>query len=259
MISLPLFHRIEGQPVILIGAGDAAAAKRRLILRAGGLPVEEADERARLAFVATDDDLDPTPIVARLRARGLLVNCADRPELCDFTLPAIVDRAPVLVAIGTGGASAGLAKALRLRLEALLSPELGRLAEALHAARDRLRARWPDAAQRRRAIDAALAGPLEAPRIEAWLADAADPPGETVPIILRSPDPDDLTLREARLLGSADVIAHAADVPQPILDRARADAIRMPLEAAPTGHPGLVLLLTFDRLSASAGSGSGSD
>ena len=116
---------------------------------------EEAAERfpeARLAVVADDE-----PAAHRLKARGLLVNVVDRPELCDFTLPAIVDRAPLLVAIGTGGVSAGLAAAVRQRLEAILPAGIGRLAEALHAARVALRARFPETAQRRRAIGAALA------------------------------------------------------------------------------------------------------
>ena len=71
----------------------------------------------------------------RARGAGLLVNVVDKPALCDFTTPSIIDRAPVIVAVGTGGASAGLAKALRLRLERLLPQGLGALAEALYAAR----------------------------------------------------------------------------------------------------------------------------
>ena len=99
--SLPLFHRIAGQPVIVLGNGEAAIAKRRLVERAGGVCVGE-DHDAGLAFVAPDpDEFAPEPAVARLRARGLLVNCVDRPDLCDFTTPAILDRSPVLIAIGT--------------------------------------------------------------------------------------------------------------------------------------------------------------
>ena len=154
--TLPLFHRITGQPVVLLGEGEAAEAKRRLIERAGGIPTIDPTH-ARLAFVAIEDEAEARAAVERLRAQGLLVNCVDRPALCDFTTPAIVERNPVLIAIGTGGASAGLAKALRLRLEALLPPGLGGLAGALQAARRALRTRWPDAAERRRALDVALA------------------------------------------------------------------------------------------------------
>jgi uroporphyrin-III C-methyltransferase/precorrin-2 dehydrogenase/sirohydrochlorin ferrochelatase len=250
--SLPLFHRVTGQPVIVLGEGEAAEAKRRLVERAGGVVVGEEDSvAARLAFVALDA---PEEVAARLRARGVLVNVVDRPDLCDFTAPSILDRSPVLVAIGTGGASAGLAKALRLRLEALLPPALGRLAEGLGAARTKLRQRWPDAGDRRRALDAALGegGALDplradsADRLDAWLGGAADAsPGGAVEIRLRSDDPEDLTLREARLLGSADVLAHEGGVPEAVLERARADAARVVLSAgeAPPERSGLVVIL----------------
>jgi siroheme synthase (precorrin-2 oxidase/ferrochelatase) len=145
MHSLPLFHRIAGQPVIVLGEGDAAAAKRRLVERAGGVVVDADDREARLAFVAMDQ---PEAAAARLRARDVLVNVADRPDLCDFTVPSLLERGPVIVAVGTGGVSAGLAKALRLRLEAILPPSLGALAEALGGAREQLRQRWPGPAVR---------------------------------------------------------------------------------------------------------------
>ncbi|MDR2856942.1 MAG: siroheme synthase [Novosphingobium sp.] len=249
--ALPLFHCIAGKPVIVLGEGDAAEARRRLVGRAGGAVVGEDDAAARLAFIAADA---PEAAAARLRARGVLVNVADRPDLCDFTVPAIVDRSPVLVAIGTGGASAGLAKALRLRLEALLPMSLGRLAAGLGAARAKLRTRWPDAGARRRALDTALGegGALDplradsADRLGDWPGSAGEgAPGGVAEIRLRSADPEDLTLREARLLGSADVLAHEAGVPAAVLDRARADAVRMVLEpgSAPPQAGGLVVRL----------------
>ncbi|MDB5736824.1 MAG: hypothetical protein JWO65_492, partial [Sphingomonas bacterium] len=162
MHSLPVFLRLDGRPVILLGDGDAAVAKRRLLDRAGARIVGE-DATAALAIVAIGDEAEAQAAATRLKARGILVNAVDRPALCDFTLPAIVDRDPVLIAIGTGGASAGLAKALRQRIEALLPASLGTLAEALHAARAGLLARFPAAADRRRAIDAAFdpGGPLD--------------------------------------------------------------------------------------------------
>ncbi len=247
--SLPLFHRVAGQPVIVLGEGEAAEAKQRLIERAGGVVCGE-DAEARLAFVALDD---PEAAVARLRARGILVNCVDRPELCDFTTPSILDRSPVLLAIGTGGASAGLAKALRLRLEGLLPASLGALGVALGAVRGTLRARLPDAGERRRALDEALAagGPLDpldensANRVLEWAEGAAGQRTGTVEIRLRSTDPDDLTLREARWLGSADVVAHDPDVPVEVLNRARADAARFVLELGQEipAAPGLTVVV----------------
>ena len=257
--NLPLFHRISGQPVIVLGSGEAAKAKRRLVERAGGVVVgdvqEGIDKSARLAFVAHDDTEAAQADAIRLRAAGILVNATDRLELCDFVVPSILDRSPVLLAVGTGGASAGLAKALRLRLETLLPQSLGRLALALGAARDRLRARWPDAGARRRALDEALGkgGALDPLREDAGtlLGDWLDSPNievsenSLVELALRSADPEDLTLREARLLGSADMIVHETGVSSAILDRARADATRVEIE---TGAPapdtsGLAVLL----------------
>lgn len=245
--TLPLFHRIAGQPVIVLGLGEAAEAKRRLVERAGGLVIDDLqegiDKGARLAFIAHEDDKAAEADAIRARCAGLLVNATDRPALCDFAVPSILDRSPVLIAIGTGGASAGLAKQVRLRLEQILPQSLGALATALGKARAALRTRFPDAGQRRRALDAALGtgGPLDVladgghERVQHWLDGAAAVRQGTVEIVLRSDDPEDLTLREARLLGSADVIAFTARVPAAILDRARADALRMDLAAAEVG------------------------
>ena len=231
--SLPLFVRLAGRPVILLGSGEPADAKRRLLERAGAVIVGEA-ATAALAIVAIDDEGEALAAVARLKARGLLVNAVDRPEHCDFTTPAIVDRAPVLIAFGTGGVSAGLAAALRQRLEALLPANLGTLADRLQAARPALRRRYPDGGERRRALGAAMAagGPLDPlageDDVDRWLAaDQARPTGH-VRIVLTSADPDDLTLRQARALANADRVLHHPGVPAAILDRARADAARAP-------------------------------
>ena len=218
---------------MVIGEGEAADAKRRLLARAGAAVVDEAAD-AQLAVVALKN---PDATVARLRARGILVNAVDRPDLCDFTLPAIVDRDPVLVAVGTGGVSAGLAGALRQRLEAILPSSLGQLAKDLRGQRAELKSRWPDPADRRRAIDAALDG-LEPLASENRLIDIA----------LTSADPDDLTLRQARLLGAADRVFHRLDVPNAILDRARADAARIACSAPPCSPgPGLSIDLAVAR------------
>lgn len=246
--SLPLFHRLTGQPVILVGEGEAADAKRRLLERAGARVVGRDDPAARLAFVALDE---PEEVAAALKARGLLVNVVDRPALCDFTTPSLLERGPVLVAVSTGGVSAGLAKALRLRLEGLLPQSLGALAEGLNAARAAMRLRWPDGAERRRVLDGALAagGPLDplsdANNLQVWLAGAKAAPGGVQEIVLASPDPDDLTLRQARWLGSADLVCHEAGVPEEILIRARADADRREVATGsmPSGAAGLTVVI----------------
>lgn len=252
MHSLPIFIRLSGRPVILLGDGAAADAKRRLLERAGAQIVAE-NAAAALAIVALDDDAAAEAAIARLKARGVLVNAVDRAADCDFTLPAIVDRDPVLIAIGTGGASAGLAKALRQRLEALLPAALGGLATALGKARTNLRSRWPDGADRRRAIDAALdpGGALDpfgggsAAAVVDWLAAPAT--GATPSfhhIRLHSDDPDDLTLHQARLLARADLVLHALNVSPAILDRARADAARQICDTPPATPPnGMVIFV----------------
>ncbi len=259
MNQLPVFLSLAGRTVVLVGTGEAAEAKARLIARAGGRIASAWEPGAAIGFVALDDEGAARAAAEALRARGLLVNVVDRPELCDFTTPAIVERAPVTIAVGTGGASAGLAKAIRQRLEALLPERLGALASALHAARDAMTALWPAPADRRRAIDAALGegGVLDpfdeasAERVEAWLASsaAADPADSAVPsrlevIALASEDPEDLTLRAARLLGQADHVFHHPAVPCPGLARARADAVRIAARTPPTEPPpGLSLWL----------------
>ena len=242
--SLPLFHRVRGTHVVVVGEGQMGDAKRRLVERAGGTPCSEAEAHlARLAFVALDNDREAEAVALRLKRHGLLVNVADQPDLCDFTLPSILDREPVLVAVSTSGASAGLAKQLRLRLERLLPQSLGPLAQALSDARGAMRDRWPDGAARRRALDAALQegamldpfDPGSPGRIEQWLSNrpAASEPARHV-FTLASNDPEDLTLRQARLLGEADTILHDHAVSPAILARARADAARYPLPFAGT-------------------------
>ena len=110
MNQLPIFVNLSGRKVILRGSGEMADAKRRLYERAGAVVIDdEAAPDAALAVVALEDDDEALAAVERLRARGLLVNAVDRSALCDFTTPAIIDRDPVLIAVGTGGASAGLA------------------------------------------------------------------------------------------------------------------------------------------------------
>ena len=239
--SLPLFHKAEGTRIVVAGEGPMADAKRRLVERAGAMAVGEAEaHHATLAFVALEDAGEAAAVRQRLKAKGLLVNVADKPDLCDFTTPSILDRDPLLIAIGTGGASAGLAKHVRLRLEAILPQTLGALAGALAEGRDRLRAALPDGDARRRAVDAALRrggmlDPLEdasAGRVTGWLANPA------------ADDPEDLTLRQARWLGEADAIYHEASIPSAILARARADAERHSLAEAPAApSEGFALIL----------------
>lgn len=235
-----------------------AEPKRRLVERAGGEVIADLqdgiDRGARLAFIAHDDPAMCESDAIRARTSGLLVNVVDRPKLCDFTTPSILERDPVIVAIGTSGASAGLAKQLRLRLEALLPSDLGELAQRLGAMRNAVKAKFPAMAERRQALDRALgAGGMLDPmregaagRIAQWLADDAGIGAVgTFEITLTSNDPEDLTLRQARLLGSADAVLHDPAVPPVLLDRARADALRKLLPYDGPQIAGLVLIIKY--------------
>jgi len=245
--SLPLFHRIKGQKVLVLGDGDAAEPKKQLVERAGGIVENDMqraiDEGVRLAFVAYEDRQACENSAINLRCAGMLVNVVDMPELCDFTTPSILDRDPVLVAVGTGGAFAGLAKHVRLRLERILPQSLGQLAKALFGARANLQAKFPDSTERRRVLDEALReggrldplDPIRHAMFVNWLEHPRDRSvieSSTVDITVKSDNPEFLTLQEARWLGVADTILIDGAVPTAILARARADAQRLPYSDA---------------------------
>ncbi|WP_298301891.1 NAD(P)-dependent oxidoreductase [uncultured Erythrobacter sp.] len=251
LASLPLFHKIAGERVLVLGEGAAAEPKRRLVERAGGI-IEDDQQRAidegiRIAFVAYEDAKACEVAAINLRCAGMLVNVVDRPELCDFTTPSILDRNPVLIAVGTGGASAGLAKHIRLRLERILPRSLGDLARKLFAARPALREIYPDSGDRRRALDNALreGGALDAmasqsvDRVEGWLKGTVQTKAvhkETFTVT--SQDPEDLTIKQARLLGEADIVCADSTISSEILARSRADAVRVVCEKSASCESG---------------------
>lgn len=252
MQQLPIFVNLAGRQVILVGDGEPAEAKARLVRAAGGTLVGEGAADAVLAFVAIEDDADAAAAATRLRGRGLLINVVDKPALSDFLMGAIIDRAPVTVAISTAGASASLARALRTRMEALLPASLGPLARSILAARDAVSARHPTPNDRRRLWERALAqyGPLDpfAALDDAERAVAAVVQGSStaVPQLLvikvAGADPGDLTLNQLNALARCDALVTEGDVAAAIIDRARRDAAR--LETVPDPLlPGLTVLL----------------
>jgi uroporphyrin-III C-methyltransferase/precorrin-2 dehydrogenase/sirohydrochlorin ferrochelatase len=249
--SLPLFHRLTGQPILVLGDGEAAAAKARLVAEAGGLVVQAAGDGVRLAFVALEDGAEA--VAAELRAQGLLVNVVDRPELCDFTVPAIVDRTPVLIAIGTAGASASLSKALKERLELWLPGTLGGLAIAIRQARAAVgavhrsvparRDFWGRALAPGGRLDPLVPQPDPVTAIAEALAGAGGAEDRLDEIRIGSDGADALTLRELRLMAQADLVVHEAAVPAEVLALVRRDAARQLGSAAPDGHCGRVLVI----------------
>jgi uroporphyrin-III C-methyltransferase/precorrin-2 dehydrogenase/sirohydrochlorin ferrochelatase len=252
MQQLPIFITLSGRPVILIGEGEPAEAKARLILAAGGVIVGEDAPAATLAFVALEDDAAASAAASRLRQRGLLVNVVDKPAMSDFLMGAIIDRSPVLVSVSTGGASASLSRALRTRLEALLPASLGPLAAAIRASRDVVNARHPTPSDRRRLWERALAqfAPLDP------FAAIADPDAAVAHVVsgdsgavpqlatihVTSPDPGELTLNQLNLLARCDVLVAAAEIPAAVIDRARRDAVRVDAVPEPL-PPGLTVRL----------------
>ncbi len=251
MEVLPLFLVLRGRPVLVLGEGEAADAKRRLVLEAGGTPVGEPGPDVRIGFVAVAEGAEA--LAAALRARGLLVNVVDRPELCDFTVPAILDRAPVTVAIGTGGASASLAKALKERLALLLPPQLGALAVAIRDARAEVAQRLAGVRDRREfwarllapgaPLDPLAPSPDPASAIAAALAGAGPTRAGVTAITLSHEGADALTLAELRALASADLVVHPADCPADVLALARRDSARLVGDAPPPGATGRVVVL----------------
>src|SRR5262245_17820547 len=169
MRSFPLFLKLEGRPVLLVGAGSAAAAKLRLLGSAGArvtvaadIPSPEAFAAVELVFGATGNEADDRIVAERARAAGRLVNIVDRPELSDFTMPAIVDRGDIVVAVSTHGASPVLAQRVRAAIESVLPPGLGRLAQFAQRFRTAIQARIGETGARRRFWDQVLSGPIAA-------------------------------------------------------------------------------------------------
>ena len=250
METLPIFLDLAGRPVIIVGDGEAAAAKARLVTAAGGMIVGE-DAAGLVAFVALDDEAEAMAAAERLRARGLLVNVVDRPGVSDFLMGAIIDRSPVVVAVSTGGASASLSRALRGRLEALLPASLGGLATAIGNARGAASAAHPAIADRRRLWERALTdgGALDPLRsvvdadaaVMTAIAGGGTAVHEVRTITVTSADPGDLSLNDLAALGRCDALVVAGDVPPAVVDRARRDAMR--LSAVPEAVEGLVVVL----------------
>lgn len=244
MKHLPLFFDLVGRPVVVAGAGPAAN-KRAALARSAGADVRQVTvataedfENAAAAFIATGDE--NADRAARHLARNARVpaNVMDRPALCDFIMPAIVDRDDVVVAISTGGAAPTLATLLRGRIEALLPERLGALARlaqtfraqataliARPAARRAFWRRLADGPAARLALAGDNAGARRAALAELDNARRGVTPGGIAHIVGAGPgDPDLLTLRAAQLLQEADAILHDDLVPAPILARARRDA-----------------------------------
>lgn len=250
MDAFPAFFPLAGRSVAIAGEGEAAEAKARLFVGSPATLVrltgpDALDPRSYagviLAFVAGEDDRWAMAAAEAARAANVPVNVVDRPALCDFTTPALIDRGEVVAAIGTGGASPMLATMLRQDLEARIPEGAGRVAALFRSMQDEVRAVLPDAAARRRFLRAALAGPagaaaatgdMDAARahMRAALGERPGFAGKVQYIDARGPA-DLLTLRAVRALAGADVLVSDPDAHPDVLALARRDAERRELGA----------------------------
>jgi uroporphyrin-III C-methyltransferase/precorrin-2 dehydrogenase/sirohydrochlorin ferrochelatase len=265
--AFPVFMRVEGEAVAIVGGGEEALAKARLIGQSSAVLriVADAAEPGLLAFIAAtgathiaaayhaahvegaimvfaasgDEALDRR-VAEDARRLGIPVNAVDRPELCDFFTPALVNRAPVAIAIGTEGAGPVLAQMLRGRIDRMLSPSLGSLAALAASLRGTAERLLPKGNARRRFwsdfFDGTPSRAVEAGRLSEAHDAAVDlllskaPASGHVALVGAGPGAEDLlTLRAHRLLMEADVIVHDALVPEAIVAMGRRDAERLPV------------------------------
>jgi precorrin-2 dehydrogenase/sirohydrochlorin ferrochelatase len=246
MNAFPAFFPLAGRAVAIVGDGEGAQIKARLfegspakILRLsaqdGGDP--QAYEGAALAFVAVEDDALAIACAAAARRAHVPVNVVDRPALCDFTTPALVDRGDVVAAIGTGGTAPLLASLLRGDIEARLPQGAGRVAALLGRMQTEVREAYPELARRRAFLRSVLSGPVadaamagDGKGAEQLLREAM---AENAPFcgrlrLVRGSGPADLlTLRAARALSEADLLILDENVSAEVLVLARRDAPRV--------------------------------
>ncbi|MGP9790846.1 siroheme synthase CysG [Roseinatronobacter sp. NSM] len=265
MKTFPMFLQMAGRHVVIVGGGEQAAQKARLILKtearivlvapeldaelsalvAQGRATQVSDlsvgvfREAALVFVATGCVGLDYAAHALAKEAGALVNVVDRPALCDATTPSIVDRDPVVVAISTEGTAPVLARQIKSKMEMLLEPALGDLAALAGRLRPEVAQRIPQRA-RRFFWDWVFNGPPRQAMARGAERDAATlvkdalavgcTPAVQGAIALVGAGPgaaDLLTLRALRLLQEADVIYYDRLVDPGVLELARRDAERV--------------------------------
>ena len=264
MDFLPLFHKLQGRVVLVVGGGEVALRKARLLSDAGGqlrvVAPEVRDELTALAgegrvhlrgyesadlqgvalvIAATDDEPLNARISAEAQALGIPVNVVDAPALCSVIFPAIVDRSPLIVAVTSGGDAPVLARLIRAKIETWIPSTYGQLASLAKKFRERVKQLFPDVQQRRvfwedvfqgQIAESVFAGKLgEGERLlEAKIAGAAPRALGEVYLVGAGPgDPDLLTFRALRLMQQADVVLYDRLVAPAIIELCRRDAERI--------------------------------
>ena len=268
MDALPIFLKLRDTPALVVGGGSVAERKIDLLIRAGAKVTVVAPEigskveallnqqklhwiedrfepahlsQALIAIAATDNEDVNRSVSEAARQQNLPVNVVDQPDLCTFTVPSIVDRSPVIIAIGTGGASPVLARMLKARLETLIPAAYGRLAGIAREFRDQVKAALGSVDSRRgfwekvfqgQVAELVFAGKENQARAELRAMiqateDAEFEKGEVYLVGAGPGDPDLLTFRALRLMQRADVVLYDRLVAPAIVDLVRRDADRI--------------------------------
>jgi uroporphyrin-III C-methyltransferase / precorrin-2 dehydrogenase / sirohydrochlorin ferrochelatase len=266
MDFLPLFHNLKGRTVLVVGGGEIALRKARLLAEAGAVlrvvaPEIEAQlselisqsggqtllrgyvpgdlSGCVLAIAATDDEPLNAQVSRDAKTLGMPVNVVDSPQLCTVIFPAIVDRSPLLIAVSSGGDAPVLARLMRARIETWVPSVYGELAGLAKKFRAQVKAKFANVQQRRvfweevfqgNVAERALAGQQqEAERLLIEKLSGAEPRslGEVYLVGAGPGDPDLLTFRALRLMQQADVVLYDRLVAPDILDLCRRDADRI--------------------------------
>ena len=266
MDHLPVFLKLRQSPCLVVGGGEVAERKVRLLLKAGAivtvLASELTDELARLrdkdeirhrtgvisdhlisgmkiVIAASHDKVVNQQVSRAADDAGVLCNVVDDGAASSFIVPAIVDRSPVVIAIGTSGNAPVLAQRLKTQIEAWLPTRIGALAEQAGRWRELVKKRYATIRERRRFWQGFFDGPIaehllanrtkaaeRALRLELIdnVVPYAPPAGEAYIVGAGPGDPGLLTIRAQQLISRADVVIYDRLVSGKILDFARKDA-----------------------------------
>ena len=264
MEYLPLFFDLKHRSVLLVGGGDVALRKARLLIRAGSQVTLVAhsvnDELARLlathngkvilgdygaeqlrhkvlVLAATDDEVLNEQVYRDAVAMQIPVNVVDNPPLCTFIFPAIVDRSPIVIGISSGGQSPVLARILRSKLESQIPVSFSRLGALVGRLRDKVKDRFSSVNERRVFWEKVLQGQVaekvfsgrdqEAETLLLQQIEAGNADNQTGEVYLVGAgpgDPDLLTFKALRLMQQADVVLYDRLVSAEVLELCRRDA-----------------------------------
>ena len=266
MDHLPIFCQLRGRDCLLVGGGDVAERKARLLLDAGArvtvnalgfspqfhvwadsqmLTLVQAPftptllDTCWLAIAATDDEDVNQQVSDAAEARRIFCNVVDAPQQASFIMPSIIDRSPLMVAVSSGGTSPVLARLLREKLESILPLHLGQLAHYAGQLRSRVKKQFATVGERRRFweklfINDRLAQSLAnedrqavADTTEQLLTEPLDHRGEVVLVGAGPGDAGLLTLKGLQQIQQADVVVYDRLVSDDIMNLVRRDADRI--------------------------------